>query len=244
MNKIIDTNSKTDKLSSIIKFIILFLLFVCWDYTFSEIFSSFLSNASLTIKIIFSFIVNLLFLILIIAVYFKTLKRDFKLFFKNFFNNIEISIKYWLIGFIIMIVSNLIIVIITNGAIASNEEEVRTLIDISPLYMLFSVSIYAPFTEELLFRKGFRDFINNKWLYIIISGCVFGGLHVLPTIIGSWAVTKTIIFSELLFLVPYCSLGIAFAYTYYKTNNIFSTICMHSMHNTLAIVLYLLGSGL
>ena len=29
-----------------------------------------------------------------------------------------------------------------------------------------------------------------------------------------------------------------------KTNNIFSTICMHSIHNTMAIILYLIGSGL
>lgn len=244
MNKIINTNLKTDKVSSIIRFIILFFLFIYWDYAFADIFKPFLSNASLTAKVIFSFIVNLLFLLLMIIVYSKTLKKDFKSFFKDFFNNIEISIKYWLIGFVIMIVSNLIIVVITNGAIASNEEEVRKAIAISPIYMLFSVSVYAPLTEELLFRKGFRDFINNKWLYIIASGCVFGSLHVLPTIIGSWAVTKSIIFSELLFLVPYCSLGIAFAYTYYKTNNIFSTICMHSIHNTMAIILYLIGSGL
>ena len=244
MNKIISTNLKTDKISSILRFIILFFLFMYWDYAFADIFKPFLNNASFTIKVIFSFIVNLLFLILMIIIYSKTLKKDFKSFFKDFFNNIEISIKYWLIGFIIMIVSNLIIVVITNGAIASNEEEVRKAIAISPIYMLFSVSIYAPLTEELLFRKGIRDFINKKWLYIIVSGCVFGSLHVLPTIIGSWVVAKSLILSELLFLVPYCSLGIAFAYTYYKTNNIFSTICMHSMHNTMAIVLYLIGSGL
>lgn len=235
MNKIINTNLKTDKVSSILRLIILFFLFIYWDYAFADIFNPFLSNASLTAKVIFSFIVNLLFLLLMIIVYSKTLKKDFKLFFKDFFTNIEISIKYWLIGFSVMIISNLIIIVITNGAIASNEEQVRSLIDISPLYMLFSVSIYAPLTEELLFRKGFRDFINNKWLYIIISGCVFGGLHVIGSITGP---------IDLLYLIPYCSLGIAFAYTYYKTNNIFSTICMHSIHNTMAIILYLIGSGL
>lgn len=235
MNKIINTNLKTDKVSSILRLIILFFLFIYWDYAFADIFNPFLSNASLTAKVIFSFIVNLLFLLLMIIVYSKTLKKDFKLFFKDFFTNIEISIKYWLIGFSVMIISNLIIIVITNGAIASNEEQVRSLIDISPLYMLFSVSIYAPLTEELLFRKGFRDFINNKWLYIIISGCVFGGLHVIGNVSSP---------IDLLYLIPYCSLGIAFAYTYYKTNNIFSTICMHSIHNTMAIILYLIGSGL
>ena len=235
---------KNEKIYYVLKLTSLFILFIIWDSIFFEIFGKFIINLSVGYKVFFSFIVNLLFLILIISIYFKTLKKDFKLFFKDFFNNLEISIKYWLIGFIVMVISNLIIIIITNGAIAGNEEQVRQLIDISPLYMLFSVSIYAPLTEELLFRKGFRDIIKNKWLYIIISGGIFGGLHVLPTIIGSWLVTESIIISELLFLVPYCSLGIAFAYTYYKTNNIFFIICMHSIHNTMAIILYLIGSGL
>ena len=226
---------KNDKVYYVLKLTALFILFIIWDSIFLSIFGNIIMKLSLSYKIFFSFIVSLLFLILMISVYFKTLKKDFKLFFKDFFNNMETSIKYWLIGFTIMIISNLIIVIISKGAIAGNEEQVRKLIDISPLYMLFSVSIYAPLTEELLFRKGFRDIIKNKWLYIIVSGCVFGGLHVIGNIASP---------IDVLYLIPYCSLGIAFAYTYYKTNNIFSTICMHSIHNTMAIVLYLIGSGL
>lgn len=226
---------KNDKVYYVLKLTALFILFILWDSTFFSIFGNIIMKLSLPYKVFVNFIVNLLFLILMISVYFKTLKKDFKLFFKDFFNNMETSIKYWLIGFTVMIISNLIIVIISEGAIAGNEEQVRKLIDISPLYMLFSVSIYAPLTEELLFRKGFRDIIKNKWLYIIVSGCVFGGLHVIGNIASP---------IDVLYLIPYCSLGIAFAYTYYKTNNIFSTICMHSIHNTMAIVLYLIGSGL
>ena len=235
MEKNIKKYIKNEKIYYVLKLTSLFILFIIWDSIFVEIFGKFIINLSMSYKVFFSFIVNLLFLILIVSVYFKTLKKDFKLFFKDFFNNLEISIKYWLIGFIVMVISNLIIIIITNGAIAGNEEEVRKLIDISPLYMLFSVSIYAPLTEELLFRKGFRDIIKNKWLYIIISGGIFGVLHVIGNIASA---------VDLLYLIPYCSLGIAFAYTYYKTNNIFSTICMHSIHNTMAIILYLIGSGL
>lgn len=226
---------KNDKVYYVLKLTALFILFILWDSTFFSIFGNIIMKLSLPYKVFVNFIVNLLFLILMISAYFKTLKKDFKLFFKDFFNNMETSIKYWLIGFTVMIISNLIIVIISEGAIAGNEEQVRKLIDISPLYMLFSVSIYAPLTEELLFRKGFRDIIKNKWLYIIVSGCVFGGLHVIGNIASP---------IDVLYLIPYCSLGIAFAYTYYKTNNIFSTICMHSIHNTMAIVLYLIGSGL
>jgi len=92
--------------------------------------------------------------------------------------------------------------------------------------------IYAPLTEELIFRKSIRDVIKNKWLYIIISGLIFGGLHVVSSI-------DSLI--DLIYLIPYCSLGFVFASLYIKTNNIYSTIVAHSFHNTLALLLYLMG---
>ena len=49
---------------------------------------------------------------------------------------------------------------------------------------------------------------------------------------------------DLVYLIPYSALGIAFALLYHKTNNIFSTITMHAMHNLLAVILYLLGASL
>ena len=98
--------------------------------------------------------------------------------------------------------------------------------------MIFSVSIFAPLTEELIFRKGIREIFNNKYLYIIISGIFFASMHVTSEDLG---------INTLLYLIPYSSLGITFAYTYYKTNNIFSTIMLHSFHNTMAIIIYIIG---
>lgn len=182
------------------------------------------------------FFSDFIFIIIIFFAYKDTIINDFKNFFlKNFTNNIETSFKYWLIGFIIMIISNLIIVVIKDVGIATNEEVVREMIDKAPLYMLFSVSLYAPFTEEIIFRKSFSDIFKNKFLYVFISGVTFGTLHVISSI-DSWY--------SLLHLIPYCSLGISFALLYYKTKNIFSTITMHMIHNTLAIGIYFIGSGL
>ena len=130
-----------------------------------------------------------------------------------------------------MIVSNLILTVITNGGIAGNEESVRKLIDIAPLYMLFNVAIYAPITEELIFRKSIRDFISNKFIYCLVSGIIFGGLHVISTI-------NTPI--DALYIIPYSALGISFATLYTKSNNIFSSMSMHALHNTIAILIYLI----
>ena len=131
-----------------------------------------------------------------------------------------------------MMFSNAIIMIFTKGTLSNNEETVRTLIDSYPLYMAFNVMIYAPITEELIFRKSIKDIFPNSNLSIIISGLIFGGLHVITSLDTPLS---------LLHLIPYCSLGFIFAYLYKKTDNIFSTITAHSIHNTFAILIYLRG---
>lgn len=224
-----------DKIYYFFKFIFIFALFISWESALIEIVKPIVkiypSSSSF-----FLFIINVLFLVFLFFNYKKNLIKDFKDFFKDFFKNFENAFKYWIIGFIIMIISNVVIIYIAKAGIGGNEEQVRELIDLSPIYMIFRVSIYAPLTEEIIFRKGIRDFIKNKWVYVIVSGCFFGSLHVLPSL-GS-----PVNFIDLLYLIPYCSLGIAFAYSYVKSDNIFSTISMHAIHNTLAISLYLMGS--
>ena len=144
--------------------------------------------------------------------------------------NIFTSLKYWLLGLSIMVISNSIITIVTNETLAANEEAVRNLIDTHPLYMAFQLIIYAPLTEELIFRKSIREITNNKAIYILLTGLIFGGMHVISSIQSA---------KDLLYLIPYCSLGFTFGYLYTKTDNIFSTITAHATHNTLALILYL-----
>ena len=136
-----------------------------------------------------------------------------------------------------MIISNNLISTFFTSASANNEDAVRSLIDLYPKYMLFSVGIYAPFVEELIFRKSIKDIIptNNKitkYLYIFISGFIFASLHVIGMIKSNY---------DLLYIIPYLALGISFAALYNKTDNIFSTIVMHSMHNIIAIIVYWMG---
>lgn len=215
---------------------ILVLLMLLWQVIgvfILRIFGINYSNLNEVLKVLFMFSLDLLFIGLLIFIYRKSIFRDFKNFFnRQVFSNISLSFKYWLIGFLIMVFSNFIIAIITNGTLASNEEAVRDLIDKYPIYMAFQVMFYAPLTEEVIFRKSIKDAVNNKYLYVIISGLIFGGLHVISSING---------LIDLIYLIPYCTLGFVFAYLYTKTNNIFSTITAHSFHNTLALILYLVA---
>lgn len=232
LNKINNLENKLGYFLKTLGLIFLLLFFSAIPLIFLSIININYTNLSEISKIIYLFICDIILLLILIIIYRKIFFKDFKNYFnKNFTNNIETSIKYWLIGLIIMIISNLIISIITNGSIANNEESVRKLINIAPLYMFFQLAIYAPITEELIFRKSIKDIFDNKYIYILVSGLVFGGMHVITSISSP---------IELLYIIPYSSLGIAFASLYKKTDNIFSTITIHSIHNTLTLILYLI----
>ena len=165
-------------------------------------------------------------------IYRNTLKKDYKEFKENMVKILKISIKWWLIGLFIMITSNIIISYINGGGLPDNEKAVREMIDKYPIYMLFQISMYAPFTEEIIFRKSIRDIFNNSYIYIFMSGLIFGGMHIISTDISRPL--------NLLFIIPYGTLGSIFAYLYNKTDNIFSSMSVHAIHNTINFVLLLI----
>ena len=98
-----------------------------------------------TVKYSIVFVNDLLLIGLLILIYYKTVKEDFKKYFNhNFKNNFKQSIVYWLIGFGAMIFSNYIIAIVMNGQLTENEETVRSMIDMAPLYGI-SISYLCSF---------------------------------------------------------------------------------------------------
>lgn len=221
-------------IKSLITLVLIFLL-LTWSYipiTILAILGIDYTNFNEIGKIIYMIVSNLLFLTILYQIYKKDIKRDFKNFFNNNLkDNLKLALRYWGIGLIIMVLSNFLISIVTNGKLATNEESVRSLINIAPWYMMFELIIYAPLSEELIFRRSIRDITKNKYIYPILSGMIFGGLH---------AITSLNSAIDLLYFIPYCSLGIIFALLYSKTNNIFSTITIHAFHNGLALILFLI----
>lgn len=224
-----------NKIRNILKSMGIILLLLSFSTIMFSLFN--IDLTSLTIKeyLTYTILFEALLIILFIVIYYKTIKNDIKKYFNNFSKNFELSFKYWLIGFIVMVVSNLIITFVLDKTIAGNEEVIRDYLDIAPLLMIFSTVIYAPICEELSFRKSIKDAISNKYIYILVSGLIFGFLHIINFINGP---------SDLIYLIPYSALGIAFAALYYKTDNIFSTITVHAMHNLLSVLVYFIGGSL
>lgn len=172
-------------------------------------------------------------LLMMLLLFYKDLIRDFK-YFKEYFREYNGFVwKMFGISLAIMAVLSLSIRFYTGIDTATNQSNLMETFKIKPIFVIFLACIYAPLTEELLFRGIFRKIFNKKWLFIILCGVTFGALHVVDDF-------KTI--SELLYILVYSSLGIFLSSVYYKTNNLWTNIYFHFIQNTLAVLVMILLS--
>ena len=99
---------------------------------------------------------NICLLIIFILLYRKELIKEYKKFTKNFKENIDTGFKYWILGLIVMMSTNIIInMFITNNQ-ATNEQLVQNMITKLPIIMVINAGVIGPFIEEITFRKCFQ----------------------------------------------------------------------------------------
>lgn len=190
------------------------------------------SNLSLAFKSIYLILYEALITLVIIYVYRKDVIPNFKDFIKNNIKYFKKYIKYWFIMLGLMMLSNLIIINFTSTDISNNQQIIVDTLKYAPIYTFIVSVLIAPILEELVFRLSFRKIINkNNILYIIISGLIFGSMHV----IGDF---NSII--DLLFIIPYSIPGFIFAYIYSKSNNICISMSIHFIHNGIMMSLQIL----
>lgn len=169
--------------------------------------------------------------LLFIIIYFKALKKDLKDFKKNYKKYLSIAFSYWIKGLFVMVVSSNIINLFNIPANANQESNIAIL-KMLPLTQFILACIMAPITEELVFRGGLNKGIKNDKIYIAVTSLLFAYIHVKTSLSNPISI---------LYLIPYGALSVSFAYTLRKTNNIFSTIIIHGIHNFIALILILGG---
>lgn len=189
-----------------------------------------------SIYILLNITIYVLTMIMIVFIYKKDLKKEALIMKKNIKQNLKIGFKYWILAFIFMIISNMIIIGI-NGGIATNEEQNRSLINTFPIFSSIFMIIVGPFIEEILFRKGFKDAFKNPITYALFSGLLFGSAH----LISSFTSQTNPNLTQLLFIIPYSGIGYFFARAYSKTNTIYTSTLFHIIHNAIAVGLSILG---
>ena len=180
-------------------------------------------------KIYITCITNALYMIFLIFIYKKELKEDIQDFKKNYKSYLLKYIGLYILGVFLMMISNIVIGHFIGTSVSNNEIELRKLINDYPIYMFLSTCIFAPFIEEMIFRKTVKKILINKYAFII-SGLIFGALHI----------TDFTDYKQLLLGISYIIMGIDFAYIYHKTNNIFTTMTFHFMHNLILFIIQIL----
>lgn len=177
---------------------------------------------------------NFIFIGALILIYFKDLKREFKIFKKNPSLFLKRGFKLYFVGLMAMVFFNLVISQVI-GDVSSNENQVREMLFSSPAFTMISLVIVAPLSEELIFRKSLMPIFKNKWFYAFMSGLLFGGAHLLTNFLNN-----TFVLTDLIYLLPYGSLGFVFALMNHETKSTFTSMCIHAIHNGITGLLLLL----
>lgn len=171
----------------------------------------------------------------VIALFIYLFKDDFKEYNKGLVKNpkkvIGVGLLFALFAFIVMPICNIILHVLNVSASDTNNDTINTLYGVIPLYMMFQTLIYSPIVEGITFRKVFKDAINNKWLFIIISGFVFGLYHIIYNMTS---------LSQILLMLPYFVVGMLYAGAYSKTDNIYSAFIATFVYNLAVFVINLL----
>ena len=226
-------NLKKYKIKEWLIFLGILLIFLYIDYLVVALYymnGHDLFNLKFVDKLVILFSKYLILIILFLAKDFKYLKDKWKDFIKNFKKYTKIAFKNWFIGFLIMIISNIIISYFIKG-VGENESAVQDMIHNIPIVAFMLTTIFAPFIEEMVFRKTLKDAVSNKTLYMILTGLIFGFIHT--------QIDVNIL--EILLIIPYGALGFMFAKILNETDNVYPAIMVHMFHNGMLTLLAIWG---
>lgn len=193
-----------------------------------------------SINLLANVLVYVLMFLVLLFVYRKTIFKEFIDFFKNFKKYGKVSVSYWIKGLVFMLLTNSIVIIITGG-IAANEAGNRASIMTFPIFSILSMTILGPFLEEMLFRKGFKHAFKKETTFLIVTSLLFGSAHLLASFAGMSFNEMLQNWTQILFIIPYGGFGYFFGKAYLETDNIFTSVLSHMCHNTLSVLIVLLG---
>jgi len=227
-------NSFIEKITTLGKSFYGLIIYFSITYIFNFVLKALPINNKFQYNILLS-VCEITTLLLLIIVFRKRLKKDFIDFDKNYKKYLKLGFTVWFFGLIVMTVSNNIIYHFITTSGPANQGAAVNIINNYPLYSVFSMILIGPFIEEIVFRLSFKNALKNKKVYYILSVLIFTSLHALNGMNTSLA---------LIYFLPYGSLAFALSYILDKTDNIFTTVIIHSIHNAISFVLIAMTSML
>lgn len=117
------------------------------------------------------------------------------------------------------------------GILLKNEQDIKNNVLAFPIGGFFLAVIGAPIAEELLYRKIMYEIFSkysNK-IFMIISAIIFGLIHIQSFDKG--------FFNGIAPIIPTTVMGLIFAFTYIKRQNILLNILIHAAFNGIVLIL-------
>lgn len=161
---------------------------------------------------------------------FKLVKHDAKHISVQMYKDVMFGL---LLLFVVGAAINIILQLFLGKVSSENQQAIIEIQKQNPMLLFLSVGILAPFVEEIVFRgviyKGLKEKYNHR-LAMIVSSFIFGFIHV-------YASLFTGDFKDLLFIFSYAGLGFVFSYVYHKRDNIYTSIVLHSLYNSISFLM-------
>lgn len=129
-------------------------------------------------------------------------------------------------------ITSTIVMLVTNTDQSANQTLIIEAFKQSPLMIAFSILIYAPFVEEMVFRGAIFRGLRSRFSFItagLISGLSFGMIHVFDSLLAGN-------FIDLWYLLTYGALGFLFCYSYEKNKTFFAPMLLHFINNFLGLI--------
>lgn len=214
-----------DKMNKLIKGILVFLLYILVPYVLDMFLPGLTKSNSM--ELLYRFMFMFLLLLFYGFIYRDDLAKDFKDLKKNFKKIAFKGFIYFIVMIAAMAVSNGIILFLFPKFEPASSNIISSLMETNTLLMVFYVFVISLFTEQIVFRKVFKDILDNKYFFIIFSSLIYGLFQI------GYNVSST---AELISIVPYFCVGVILSSSYEKTNNMF-TPCLVYLFYDLFILL-------
>lgn len=179
----------------------------------------------------FNLIFYIAFAIILAFQYRKFIKQNLQNIHKDFFKNLLLTISTYILMLALIIICSMIIQQFSNTTNA-NQDSINDELKRNFLSMFLAAVVFGPFVEELIFRGLIFRLLHNKFKILshIISALLFGLYHVWTYILFLGD------FSQLINVLPYFAMGLAFSILYEKTDNIGYPLLLHMLNNFISCI--------
>ena len=195
--------------NKLIKGVLVFLLYILVPYVIDMFLPGITTSNNL--ELLFRFMFMFLLLLFFMFLYKEDIIKDIKAFSKKPLEILKKSLLFFLILMVGFGLVSGILLIIFPDFVYTNSTIIDSLLKDNILLVIFYVFIISLFTEQIVFRKVFKDILQNKYFFIIFSGIIYGVFQI------GYSISSI---DDICTMMPFIFAGMTLSASYEKTNNI------------------------